>query len=96
LDLSKYSNLANFELVGEKEVFDNYLSKINPGLNVMVATKVYKYKGYHHTYSVMEDANSAIQRAVMKHAKLDKQLSESPDVPSPEPKQRGRPKKVNG
>lgn len=63
IDWSKYSNLKNFKLIETKEVYDKWLTQINPGLRVQSQTKVYKFKGYGNTYSVMEDGPSSIARA---------------------------------
>lgn len=66
VDFKQYSDKKNFEVVEEKEVPDTNLSKNNPGLQVALKTTVYKYKGYHNKYSVMESASSAIARAQKK------------------------------
>lgn len=67
LDFAKYSDLKNFELVEETEVSDAQLAKQNPGLDIKIAQKKYKYKGYgSHVYFVMEDPQAAIKRAQKK------------------------------
>ena len=63
IDLNEYSNLKNYKLIDETEVTDNQLSKTNPGLNVKLKKKTYKFKDYGKLYSVMEDSSSAIKRA---------------------------------
>lgn len=77
IEWDKYSNLDNFELIEEGERFDEYLSKINPGLHVMAKAKKYKYKGYGDTYTVMEDGPSSIMRAKEKAAKENKEIEKS-------------------
>ena len=75
IDFAKYSDLKNFNVIGEGEEYDPYLSKHNPGLNIALKYKKYQYKGFHHIYIVMEEADSAIQRAIKKKAKLEKELA---------------------
>lgn len=66
IDWNKYSDLKNFELIEEGETPDENLSKRNPGLNIMIQTKKYKFKGYDNVYQVNEDGPSAINRAKKK------------------------------
>lgn len=63
MDWKKYSDLKNFELIDEGYKVDDYLTKINPGLTVMVKWKKYQFKGYSNTYRVMESGPDAIARA---------------------------------
>jgi hypothetical protein len=76
LDWNKYSDLKNFELVDEKDVLDTYLTEKNPGLEVMMKTKVYRFKGYTYTFSVMETGTSAIIRARQKLKDLERDTPE--------------------
>jgi len=75
IDWDKYSNLKNFDIIEEHERADSHLTRTNPGLNVMMKVVTYKFKGYGQTYKVMEDAPSAITRAIKNRAKLDKTIS---------------------
>lgn len=63
MDFNKFMDIKNFELVEEGEINDANLSKHNPGLNVMVAFKKWKFKGYNNTYTVMESGPDAILKA---------------------------------
>jgi len=54
VDFSKYSDLKNFELIEEGEARDDYLSK-RLNKEVFSKFKKYKFKGYYHTYTLMED-----------------------------------------
>jgi len=65
----KYSDLKNFELIETKFRPDKEISKHNPGLNIQLETKVYRFKGYHNKYTVMESEESAIRRAQAKMSK---------------------------
>jgi len=71
MDWKKYSDLSNFDLIDEGEVADGNLTKHNPGLDVKIQYKRYKYKGYNNTYQMMEDATSAILRARKKLKELE-------------------------
>ena len=71
MDWKKYSDISNFELIKEDEISDPLATKRNPGLNVMVAYKTYKYKGYNNTYQVMENATDSILRARKKLKELE-------------------------
>ena len=71
-DWKKYSDLKNFELINEGEMSDAYLSKNNPGLDVKISWKKYKFKGYNYIYQMMEDSPSAIQKARKKLKELEK------------------------
>jgi hypothetical protein len=71
INWAKYSDLKNFELMEEGEVNDEYLTKKNPGLDVNVKKAMYKFKGYSNTYTMMEDASSAIRRARQKLKDLE-------------------------
>ena len=79
IDWSKYTDMKNFELITQKVVPDSNLSKLNPGLNVLIDTKKYKFKGYAQTYTMMESGPSAITRAVKTRALLDKSISKEID-----------------
>jgi len=63
MDWAKYSDLKNFEVLAEGERFDEHLTKVNPGLSVMIKWIRYKYKDYENMYEVHEDGPSAINRA---------------------------------
>ena len=63
MNWKKYSDLKNFEVIEEKEVPDEYLNKIHPGLRVLAKSTVYKFKGYKEKYRLMEDGPSSIKRA---------------------------------
>lgn len=71
MDWKKYSDLANFEELEDGEISDQNLTKHNPGLDVKIAFKKYKYKGYSNTYMVMESATDAILRARKKLRELE-------------------------
>ena len=71
IDWKKYSDINNFELIDEGEEYDPQLTKHNPGLNVKIAWKKYKFKGYANTFTVMEDAVNALNRAQAHKKKLD-------------------------
>ena len=71
MDWKKYSDINNFDMIDEGEINDPQLTKHNPGLNVMIAFKKYKYHGYANTFTVMEDSVSALNRAQEKRKKLD-------------------------
>jgi len=62
-DWKKYSDLNNFDLVDEGEISDGNLTKNNPGLDVKIAYKKFKFKGYSNIYECHEDATHAILRA---------------------------------
>jgi hypothetical protein len=62
-DFAKFSDLKNFEVINETEISDADLSKKAGGISVSVKKTDYKFKGYNNVYSVMEDPNTAIQRA---------------------------------
>jgi hypothetical protein len=62
IDWNKYSDLNNFDLIEEGEVFDEHLSKRHL-VDVFVKKKTYQYKGYGNKYIVMESPNKAVQRA---------------------------------
>ena len=62
IDWPKYSELKNFEVVKEEEISDDELSD-KWRLPVTVKCTTYRFKGYKHTYSVMESKESALKRA---------------------------------
>jgi hypothetical protein len=66
MDWNKYSDLKNFELLEEGERFDEHLTKINPGLTVMIKWTRYKYRDYENEYMIMESGSDAINRAKKK------------------------------
>lgn len=72
INWEKYSDLKNFELIDEGEVFDEFLTKRNPGLTVNAWKKVYKFKGYSNKYTLMEDGPSSIARAIKARQELEK------------------------
>jgi len=61
----KYSDIKNFEIVDERERYDEHLSRLYK-VNVSLKLIKYKYKGYRYLYTVMEDPNTAIQRVIKK------------------------------
>jgi len=64
MDWNKYSDLKNFTLTKEDEVFDTNLSNRNPGLSVMVKKAEYYYGDVKSKkYRVMEEPQEAIKRA---------------------------------
>jgi hypothetical protein len=63
MDWSKYSDLKNFEVLEEGEKFDEHLTKVNPGLTVMVKWTKYKHKDYENFYIIFESGPDAINRA---------------------------------
>lgn len=67
LDWNKYSDLKNFDLVQEDERIDDQLSK-RMNKQITLKTKVYKFKGYFHTYTVQEDPVKAIERIERENA----------------------------
>lgn len=71
IDWNKYSDIKNFEILEQEERSDDNLNKRNPGLDVTVAYKKYKFKGYLQTYTIMEDGPSAIRRARQKLKDLE-------------------------
>jgi len=81
IDWNKYSDLNNFEVIAEKFVPDSNLSKLNPGLNVLIKTIKYKFKGYAQTYTQMESGPDAITRAIKTRAELDKSINSEIDKP---------------
>lgn len=76
IDWNRYSDVANFDILKEDQRADSNLTNKNPGLSVMVAYKVYKFKGYGQIYRVMEDGPSAITRAIKNRALLDKTITQ--------------------
>lgn len=66
IEWSKYSDLKNFELIEEGETYDREMSRKNPGININVKFKKYKFKGYSNIYRVQEDEASAVSRAKTK------------------------------
>jgi len=68
IDFNEFMDVKNFELLEEGDLADQQLTKHNPGLDVKVAFKKWKFKGYSNTYTVMESASEAILRA-RKHLK---------------------------
>ena len=71
IDLTEFSDLKNFELIEEGEIADQQLTKHNPGLDVRIAFKKWKFKGYSNTYTVMESQTDAILRARKKLKELE-------------------------
>ena len=66
LDWTSYSNLDNFELVTEKEMKDDDLSKRH-NLPVKRKLRVYKYKNYNKQYTIMDSEQEALIEAKKKH-----------------------------
>jgi hypothetical protein len=73
IDFTEFSDTKNFELLEEGEIADQQLTKHNPGLDVKVAFKKWKYKGYSNTYTVMESQSDAILRARKKLKELEEE-----------------------
>jgi hypothetical protein len=71
IDLNEFMDLKNFDLIEEGERSDEQLTKRNPGLDVKVGYKTYKFKGYSYIYMVMESATDAILRARKKLRELE-------------------------
>lgn len=69
VDWKKYSDIKNFDLIDTKERPDPEMSKHNPGLNVKLITKIYKWKQSKERCSIMEDPEDALRRAQEKVAK---------------------------
>lgn len=65
VEWKRYSDLENFELIDERERHDENLSKMYK-FRVAMKLKKYRFKGYRYKYTVMEDADSAIQRGKKK------------------------------
>lgn len=65
VDWGKYSNLDNFEVLKEGETLDGYLTKVNK-FPIFVKWAKYQFKEFPHTYTVMESAESAVERALAK------------------------------
>lgn len=66
MEWAKYSDMKNFEIIEEGEKLDEWMTKSNPGLQVMVKWIKYKYHDYENIYIVEEDGPSAINRAKKK------------------------------
>ena len=66
VDWSRYSNLKNFEVLGEGKTHDKELSKLHH-LPVFVGWKRYRFKGFSNTYNIMESEEDALDRAREKH-----------------------------
>ena len=76
-DWKRYSDLSNFEVLDEGERFDDNATKNNPGLHIMSKWKKFKFKGYHGTYTLMEDGPSSIKRAREKGIREDLDIKKS-------------------
>ncbi len=63
IDWNKYSDLKNFELVDEGQTRDPGMSKEHK-VAVYVKWKKYTFKGFSNTYTVMEDGEKALTRAL--------------------------------
>jgi len=61
-DFEKYGKIENFELLEEGEQYDEHLSARHH-IPVYLKKRKYRYKGYFHTYVIMEDPQKAIERA---------------------------------
>ena len=62
IDFKKYSNLKNFDVIGDGEKYDEFLSKRH-SLSVYVKWTKYQFKGYSYIYTVMEDPTLSLKRA---------------------------------
>ena len=76
-DWKRYSDLNNFEVLEEGEVYDDNLSKRNPGISIMEKKTKYKFKGTIYTVTVMEGGDNAILRAKKKLSELNEEIKES-------------------
>ena len=65
VDWEKYSNLKNFEVVQEGEQLDQQLTKVNK-FPIFVKWIKYQFKEFPQSYTVMESAESAVERALAK------------------------------
>lgn len=63
INWKKYSDLKNWELITEDKVRDPQLSKEHK-VSIYLKRRKYRYKGYSNTYSVMEDSDEALTRAL--------------------------------
>lgn len=63
IDFSKYSDLKNFELIEEGTQREPTMSKEHK-VAVYLKWKKYRYKGFKNTYTVMEDPEVALTRAL--------------------------------
>ena len=63
IDWSKYSDLKNFELVEEGTTRDPTMSKEHK-VAVYLKFKKYRYKGFKNTFTIMEDPEAALTRAL--------------------------------
>lgn len=71
VEWSRYSDLKNFDIIGNGERVDDYLTKINPGLTIKAKWTMYRFKGYSNTYRLMESGPESIERAQLVRIKLD-------------------------
>jgi len=62
IDWNKFSDLKNFKVIEEGEIYDEHLSRMNH-LPVYLKKTKYKYKGYDGYVTVMENREEAIARA---------------------------------
>lgn len=62
---NRYSDLKNFEVLDSGEKNDPFLTKVNK-FPVFVKWTKYKFKDFPETYTVMESAESALDRALAK------------------------------
>ena len=81
VDFSKFSNLDNFELVSEKDVFDEQLTKLYQMTPIYFKSRVYQFKNPDGTlqptvYRVMENKSSAVKRAKREARSLSKDIDE--------------------
>ena len=63
VDWQRYSNVKNFSILNEGEKLDAELSKVNK-FPVFVKWTKYKFEEFPETYTVMESAESAVERAL--------------------------------
>ena len=63
IDWKKYSDLKNWELIIEDKVRDPQMSKEHK-VSIYLKRKKYRYEGYSNTYTVMEDPDTALTRAL--------------------------------
>ena len=62
MDWAKFSDLKNFKVILEDEVYDDYLSQRH-NKSVYIKKVEYRYKGFANRYIVMEDGMKALARA---------------------------------
>ena len=79
LDWEKYSDLKNFDLIREREVKDDDLSKRH-NLPIKRKLKVYRYKNYNKTYTMMNSEHEAFMDAKKLHDDIWRETRTVPEV----------------